>query len=390
MMNDDMALVLEYAAHNSEEAFATLVSRHVSLVHSAALRQVRDPHLAGEITQTVFIILARKAGSLDTKTILPGWLYRTANYVSSAALKIQCRRARREQEAYMQAMIQEDQIDSIWKQLSPLLDGAMTQLRESDRDVLVLRYFQNKNFKEVGVALGVEERAAQKRVARALEKLRSIFAKRGVALTAGIIAGMISANSVQAAPTVLAKTIITGAMTKGVAASGSTLTLINGALKLMAWTKIQTAVGVGVVVLLVASGTGIYETHQYAQKKGNYFPRNVWTYAGYASPEATIKTFFWAKSKGDINTVLSITTPDVRQDLENKYFKNKTDQERSAILLENVKNVTGVQIQKKIVLPDGQVAIQLHSEGYAENSYSVVIMRKMDDEWKVSSVEDHN
>jgi RNA polymerase sigma factor (sigma-70 family) len=389
-MNDDMTLVQEYAAHNSEEAFGTLVSRHVNLVHSAALRQVRDPHLAEEVTQTVFIILARKAGSLDAKTILPGWLYRTANYVSSAALKSEYRRERREQEAYMQAVIQETQPDSTWEQLSPQLDGAMAQLREGDRDVLVLRFFQNKNFKEVGNALGVEERAAQKRVARALEKLRSIFAKRGVALTTGIIAGMISANSVQAAPVALTKTITAMAMTQGVAVSGSTLTLINGALKIMAWTKIQTAVVVGVFVLLVAGGTGIYETHQYAQRKADYFPRNTWTDAGYATPEATIKTFFWAKSKGDINTVLSISIPELRQDLENKYFKNKTDEERSAILLENVKNVIGIKIQKKMVLPDGQVAIQLHSEGYAENSYSVVTMKKLDDEWKVSSVEDHN
>ena len=110
-MNDDMALVREYAAHNSEEAFATLVSRHVNLVYSAALRQVRDPHLAEEITQAVFIILARKAGSLDAKTILSGWLYRTAHYVSAAALKIQRRRQRREQEAYMQSTLHETQSD---------------------------------------------------------------------------------------------------------------------------------------------------------------------------------------------------------------------------------------------------------------------------------------
>src|SRR5580658_5218728 len=136
MMNDDMALVREYAAHNSEAAFATLVSRHLSLVHSAVLRQVRDPHAAEEITQTVFILLARKAGSLDAKTILPGWLYRTANYVSAAALKMQRRRGQREQEAYMQSLLQEVQTDSSWEQLAPLLDGAMAQLRGSERDAL--------------------------------------------------------------------------------------------------------------------------------------------------------------------------------------------------------------------------------------------------------------
>src|SRR5581483_6367393 len=239
-MNDDMALVREYAAHNSEEAFAALVSRHVSLVHSVALRQTRDSHLAEEIVQTVFIILARKAGSLDSKTILPGWLYRTTNYVSAAALKIKRRRERREHEAYMQAMIEETQTDSTWEQLSPLLDGAMMQLRESDRDILLLRFFQNKNFKEVGDALGVEERAAQKRVARALEKLRTIFVRRGVTSTTATLTGAISANSIQAAPAALIKTTTAVALAKGATASTSTLTIVKGTLKIMAWTKAQT------------------------------------------------------------------------------------------------------------------------------------------------------
>src|SRR5689334_13347807 len=124
MMNDDMDLVREYAVRGSERAFEALVSRHVSLVHSAALRQVRDSQLAEEITQTVFIILARKAGSLGPKTVLPGWLYRTTRYVSAAALKIQRRREHREQEAHMDATIQENKSDSVWEQLEPLLDEA--------------------------------------------------------------------------------------------------------------------------------------------------------------------------------------------------------------------------------------------------------------------------
>jgi RNA polymerase sigma factor (sigma-70 family) len=386
---DDIALLREYVERDSEEAFAMLVARHINKVYSVALRHTGNPHQAEEITQAVFVILAKKSRRLGKNVILSGWLYQTARLTAVTFIRSQIRRVHREQEAYMQTDLNKTESDA-WMQIAPLLDTAMAGLNESDRYAVVLRFFDGKSMKEVGVALGANEIAARKRVNRAVEKLQKFFLKRGITSTMATLAGAISAHSVQAAPATLAKTITAVAMTKGVAASGSTLTLVKGALKLMAWTKIQTAVAVGVVVLLVASGTGIYETHQYAQKKGNYFPRNVWTYAGYATPEATIKTFFWAKSKGDVNTVLSMTTPDVRQDIENKYFKNKTDQERSAILLENVKNVTGIQIQQKMVLPDGQVAIQLHSEGYAENSYSVVIMRKMDGEWKVSSVEDHN
>ncbi|HEY1719473.1 MAG TPA: sigma-70 family RNA polymerase sigma factor [Verrucomicrobiae bacterium] len=254
MMSDDMALLREYAGRNSEEAFAALVSRHVNLVYSVALRQVRDPHLAEEITQAVFIILARKAKSLGDKTILPGWLCRTAGYVSANALTIQRRRQRREQEAYMQSILNEPESDA-WRQIAPLLDDALSQLRPKDHDAVVLRFFENKSLGEVGAAIGANEDTARMRVNRALEKLRKIFTKRGVASTTAIIAGAISTNSVQAAPIGLAKTISAVAIAKGAAASGSTLTLIKGALKLMAWTKMKTAVTTGVVIALAAIST---------------------------------------------------------------------------------------------------------------------------------------
>ena len=252
-MTDDMDLVREYARHNSEEAFATLVSRHINLVFSVALRHVRDVHLAEEVTQAAFIILARKAESLGPKTILPGWLCRTARYVSARALTMQQRRLIREQEAYMQSVLNQPE-SAAWTQIAPLLDAALAQLGEKDHDAIVLRFFQNKNLNEIGAALGASEDAAKKRVGRALEKLRKFFAKHGVVSTTGIIAGAVSANSIQAAPVALAESVTAVAAAKGAAAGVSTLTIVKGALKIMAWTQAKTAIVIG-AGLLLAAGT---------------------------------------------------------------------------------------------------------------------------------------
>ena len=263
-MTDDLTLLREFARNNSEEAFATLVSRYVNLVYSIALRQVRDPHLAAEITQAVFIILARKANSLGDKTILSGWLCRTARYASANALTIRRRRQKREQEAFMQSQfdsgtgfqpVSETDVQT-WNEISPFLDAALEKLNRKDHDALVLRFFENKNFIEVGAAIGASEDAAKMRVSRALNNLRKIFNKRGIGSTTEIIAGTISANSVQAAPVALAKTVTSVAIAKGATASVSTLTLIKGALKIMAWTKTKTAIVASVAVIL-AAGTPV-------------------------------------------------------------------------------------------------------------------------------------
>ena len=263
MMNDDMELVRDYAARQSEPAFETLVTRYINLVYSSALRQVRDPHLAEEITQAVFIILARKAGTLGTKTILPSWLHRTAGFVAADALKAGRRRTQREQEAHMQSLLNQPESQA-WEQIAPLLDAAIAGLNEKDRHAIVLRFFQNKSLNEIGEVLGASEEAAKKRVNRALEKMQKFFFRRGIDSTAAAIAENISANSIQAAPVALAKSVTAVALAKGATASISTLTLIKGALKIMAWTKAKTIV-VGIGVLLVA-GTGTVIV------KNNYFP----------------------------------------------------------------------------------------------------------------------
>src|ERR1017187_2787668 len=248
---DDIALLREFAATESEAAFAALVERHVNLVYSTALRSVGGAHAAQEITQAVFIILARKAKSLGAKTVLAGWLHQTTRLTAANFLRGEIRRQQREQEAYMQSTLNEPDA-SVWPQIAPLLDEALDRLGERARHAVVLRFFENKNLREVGAALGASEDAAKMRVNRALEKLRKMFAKRGMTLTAAAIAGAVSANSVHAAPAGLAKIISTVAVAKGAAASASTLTLIKGALKIMAWTKAKTAIVSGVVVLLAA------------------------------------------------------------------------------------------------------------------------------------------
>ncbi len=265
-MNDDMELVRDYISRHSEPAFATLVSRYINLVYATAFRQVRDPHLAEEITQATFIIFARKAHTLGPRTILASWLHRTAVFAATDALKSQRRRLQREQKAHMQSEIHPATPDPVWEAIAPLLDRALVQLGEKDRQAVVLHFFEKKNFASVGVALGVSEDTARKRTSRALEKLRKFFARHGVPSSTAVIAGVMAANSAHAAPAVLVKATTTAAMAHGTV-SLSTLAFVKGTLKLMAWTKAKTALVTGTVVLLAVGTTSIFVTHELKVKR---------------------------------------------------------------------------------------------------------------------------
>ena len=243
-----MELLRQYADRNSDEVFAALVARHVNLVYSAALRKTGNADAAQEITQAVFIILAQKAGRLSQRTILSGWLYQTTRLTAANFLRTEIRRVRREQEAYMQSLANETEPE-LWPQMAPLLEDAMGQLGEKDRNAIALRFFEGKSFQEIGAAFGASDNAAKKRVAHALEKLHRYFSKHGVSSTTAIIAGAISANSAHAAPVGLATTI-TATVIKGPAVAASTLALVKGTLKVMTWMKLKIALSITAALLL--------------------------------------------------------------------------------------------------------------------------------------------
>lgn len=255
MMATDLELLQQYARDRSEPAFAALVERHLGLVYSAALRQVRSPHLAEEVAQSVFADLARQAPRLASDTILTAWLYQVARRTAIDLVRREARRRLREQIASEMNVMNAAAAD--WTHIEPLLDGAMDALDETDRAAVLLRYFENKSLREVGLALGASEDAAQKRVSRAVERLREFFAKRGVAIGTGGLVAVVSANAIQASPAGLAPVISTAALTGTTFAAAATAATVAKAIVMTTLQKSLIAAAFAVVV-----GTGIYEARR--------------------------------------------------------------------------------------------------------------------------------
>src|SRR6266568_2516579 len=246
----DRQLLQDFALNGAETAFEVLVQRHVHLVYSTALRQVGEAEMAKDVTQAVFIILTRKAPTLGTKDILPAWLHRTTRFAAADALKAERRRLDRELEATMMGELTTAN-DPFCEQVAPHLDAAMDHLSEKDRAAIVLRFFDKKDFRAIGDALGTTDDSAQKRVTRALAKLRGLLMKRGVTLSAAMLSGSIMAQSVQAAP-VGVVAVITGASIKGTATGTAILTIVKGTLQMMLWNKLKGICAWSLPLLLAA------------------------------------------------------------------------------------------------------------------------------------------
>jgi len=376
MMIDDLELVREYARCQSEEAFATLVNRHVNLVYSVAFRQIRDVHLAEEITQTVFVILARKAATLGPKAVVSGWLCRTAQFTASRAWTMRHRRQQREQTAYMQSLSNEGDSDA-WLEIEPLLDAAMAQLAEKDYNAVVLRFFEDRSFQEVGVALGVTESGAKMRVNRALEKLRVFFTKRGLTFSAALIAASLTGHSVQAAPSGLAAATIAAA--KAPALTASTSTLIKTTLEIMA-TKLKTAIVVGIIAI-VAAGTATVAIHR---MKSETRPPSF-RFSGYGTPEAAVESMLWSASTGEpLEKLADGITPD-QMDLFRGKMAGKSDAEIRQGCMAWASSMAGYKITQKEIVSEDKVFLHIHATPSADGlhtGHTVLVMKKLGATWK--------
>jgi len=259
---NDSELLHHYSADHSEDAFGALVQRYLNLVYFAALRRTNgDAPLAQDVTQQVFAALAGHAAALQHHTVLTGWLYVTTRHAAANAMRTEQRRLHREKEALdMQETSTSPDQSPDWDQLCPQLDHALDALNEPDRMAVLLRFFENRPFAEIGAALRVSEDAARVRVARALDKLRAVLVRRGITSTAAALAVVLANQSVFAAPPSLAASVTGFVLTNPLAASAGGTAAAFNPWHLMSSTK--ALIAAASVAVGLALGTAFYESHE--------------------------------------------------------------------------------------------------------------------------------
>lgn len=254
-MNDESELLRRYADERAEAAFAEIVRRHIGLVYHAALRQTGDASLAEEVTQGVFTDLARKAGGLAGRASITGWLFTSTRFAATKARRGEQRRRAREQEIFAMHEFTHDSTSAAdWERLRPVIDEALHALDERDREAVLLRFFEGRPLAEVGAKLAVSEDTARVRVARALDKLQGLLARRGITSTTAALGVAMAGQAGAAVPAGLAASVASGAMIGAMAAGGvGSLGILN----LMSLSK--TAVGVAGVIAVLSVAMVIYE-----------------------------------------------------------------------------------------------------------------------------------
>jgi RNA polymerase sigma factor (sigma-70 family) len=243
-MTDSQRLLNEFAKNGSDAAFTDLVTRYTDLVYSAAVRLVDgDAQAAQDVTQTVFLDLAKMAGKLSCEVMLGGWLHRHTCYVAATMVRGERRRHSRERQAAQMNSLPDDSKAGL-AQVAPILDEAINQLGTEDRAAIVLRFFEQSDFRTVGETLGINENAARMRVTRALEKLHLLLRNRGVSFSTAALGTVLATGAVTAAPAGMAASFAATALGSHAAGSAQALTI----LKIITMTNLKAGI-VGAVVM---------------------------------------------------------------------------------------------------------------------------------------------
>ena len=243
---NDQELLGDHAQNGSEDAFAALVRKHIDLVYTAAMRKVVDPHLAQDVTQSVFLALARGAPKLQGCAVLSGWLHRTTRNLAAMTVRGEVRRRVRESEAAF--MNQDSEPKAAWQEIAPQLDDALERLSSIDRDALLLRYFQHQTAREIGQLLGLSEEATQKRLVRSLDQLRRTLLGRGVNVPGSALAGALSVEAVHSAPAALAGSVITTSLASSASFSTSSIPALMASTKFTLVTAAALVAGSAVLI----------------------------------------------------------------------------------------------------------------------------------------------
>lgn len=403
----DYELLRQHDREGSEEAFKALVDRYLNLVYSVAMSRLGNEASAKDITQVVFAALARKGGRLSEKVILSGWLYQVTTHACQDLQRSEARRKKWENEAVQQQLAEsnEDRFDAT--EIGPMIGRALSSLAAAERDAILQRFIESREFWQIGVQLGISEAAAKMRVARGLERLRGLLQRQGVTLTDAALAGAFP-HMVQHAPDGLAAAVKANSILQASLSQSNTL-LLKGVLKAMAWSNTKTALVVGTSVLLAAGGATTYFLHTrpslaHSESSGDTvvlgnsaganspsaFPRSSWNTVGRDSPPAALALVLFYAGQGDGEHLLTSMSPGMQKRMHKNFDQQAQVQGISLaqILAQMgqmwVRGVDGFDVVSQDS-SDGGNGITLHIQLKGRPGDSSFRLIKIGGEWKVDS-----